>query len=211
MEGGKTLCTIYDLSYLELTMNIDELDISKISEGQAVQVTADAVEGQTYTGVITKVSVLGSTSSGVTSYPVTVRIDETDGLRPGMNVDAEIILEEAEDVLSVPVEAVNRGGLVLITRDSPSVSAAAEQEAPEGYVYITVETGVSDDSYIQVISGLQEGDTVAYVSSSGGNSMAFPGGMGVVPIGGSGERPSGAPGGGPGGRAPGGMKGGPMG
>lgn len=211
VEGGKALCTIYDLSYLELTMNIDELDISKISEGQAVQVTADAVEGQTYTGVITKVSVLGSTSSGVTSYPVTVRIDETDGLRPGMNVDAEIILEEAEDVLSVPVEAVNRGGLVLITRDSPSASAAAEQEAPEGYVYITVETGVSDDSYIQVISGLQEGDTVAYVSSSGGNSMAFPGGMGVVPIGGSGERPSGAPGGGPGGRAPGGMKGGPMG
>lgn len=197
VEGGKTLCTIYDLSYLELTMNIDELDISKISEGQAVQVTADAVEGQTYTGVITKVSVLGSTSSGVTSYPVTVRIDETDGLRPGMNVDAEIILEEAKDVLSVPVEAVNRGGLVLITRDSPSASAASEQEAPEGYVYITVETGVSDDSYIQVISGLQEGDTVAYVSSSGGNSTAFPIGMVGAPMGGSGRGPGGGMGGGP--------------
>lgn len=207
VEGGKTLCTIYDLSYLELTMNIDELDISKISEGQAVQVTADAVEGQTYTGVITKVSVLGSTSSGVTSYPVTVRIDETDGLRPGMNVDAEIILEEAKDVLSVPVEAVNRGGLVLITRDSPSASAAAEQEAPEGYVYITVETGVSDDSYIQVISGLQEGDTVAYASTSRDNSMAFPVGMAGAPMGGSGRGPSGgAPG-----RVPGGgMGGGPM-
>lgn len=197
VEGGKTLCTIYDLSYLELTMNIDELDISKISEGQAVQVTADAVEGQTYTGVITKVSVLGSTSSGVTSYPVTVRIDETDGLRPGMNVDAEIILEEAKDVLSVPVEAVNRGGLVLITRDSPSASAASEQEAPDGYVYITVETGVSDDSYIQVISGLQEGDTVAYVSSSGGNSTAFPIGMVGAPMGGSGRGPGGGMGGGP--------------
>lgn len=200
VEGGKTLCTIYDLSYLELTMNIDELDISKISEGQAVQVTADAVEGQTYTGVITKVSVLGSTSGGVTSYPVTVRIDETEGLRPGMNVDAEIILEEAENVLSVPVEAVNRGGLVLVTRDSPSASAAAAQEAPEGYVYVTVETGVSDDDYIEVTSGLQEGDTVAYVPSSGDNSMAFPGGMGGGPMGGSGGGPGGgAPGGGPGG------------
>ena len=211
VEGGKTLCTIYDLSYLELTMNIDELDISKISEGQSVQVTADAVEGQTYTGVITKVSVLGSTSSGVTSYPVTVRIDETDGLRPGMNVDAKIILEEAENVLSVPVEAVNRGGLVLVTQDSPSASSAAEQEAPEGYVYVTVETGVSDDDYIEVTSGLQEGDTVAYVPSSGDNSMAFPGGMGVVPMGGSGGGPGGgASSGGPGG-APGGMGGGPMG
>lgn len=212
VEGGKTLCTIYDLSYLELTMNIDELDISKISEGQSVQVTADAVEGQTYTGVITKVSVLGSTSSGVTSYPVTVRIDETEGLRPGMNVDAKIILEEAENVLSVPVEAVNRGGLVLITKDSPSASAAAEQEAPEGYVYITVETGVSDDDYIEIASGLQEGDTVAYVPSSGDNSMAFPGGMGGGPMGGSGGGPGGAaPSGGPGGGAPGGMGGGPMG
>ena len=211
VEGGKTLCTIYDLSYLELTMNIDELDISKISEGQSVQVTADAVEGQTYTGVITKVSVLGSTSSGVTSYPVTVRIDETDGLRPGMNVDAKIILEEAENVLSVPVEAVNRGGLVLVTQDSPSASSAAEQEAPEGYVYVTVETGVSDDDYIEVTSGLQEGDTVAYVPSSGDNSMAFPGGMGGGPMGGSGGGPGGgASSGGPGG-APGGMGGGPMG
>ena len=117
VESGKTLCTIYDLSYLEMTMDIDELDIDKVAVGQAVQITADAAEGQTYAGVITKVSVLGTTSGGVTSYPATVRIDETEGLRPGMNVDAEIVLEQAEDVLAVPVEAVSRGDLVLVTKD----------------------------------------------------------------------------------------------
>lgn len=84
VEGGRTLCTIYDLSYLEMTLNIDELDISSVCVGQSVKVTADAVEGMEYEGVITKVSVAGTTSGGATSYPVTVRIDETDGLLPGM-------------------------------------------------------------------------------------------------------------------------------
>ena len=88
VESGKTLCTIYDLSYLEMTLNIDELDISLVEVGQKVQITADAVEGKSYEGVITKVSVAGTTTGGTTSYPVTIRIDETDGLLPGMNVDA---------------------------------------------------------------------------------------------------------------------------
>lgn len=206
VESGKTLCTIYDLSYLEMTMNIDELDIGKVAVGQAVQITADAAEGQTYAGVITKVSVLGTTSGGVTSYPATVRIDETEGLRPGMNVDAEIVLEQAEDVLAVPVEAVNRGDLVLVTKDSPSAAGAADREALEGYVYISVESGVSDDSYAQILSGLQEGDTVVYIPSSGDSGMMMFGGMGGGPMGG------GMPGGRPGGSGPrGGMGGGPMG
>lgn len=205
VESGKTLCTIYDLSYLEMTMNIDELDIGKVAVGQSVQITADAVEGQTYTGVITKVSVLGTTSGGVTSYPATVRIDSTEGLRPGMNVDAEIVLEQAEDVLTVPVEAVSRGNLVLVTENSPSAAAAEDREAPEGYVYVTVEAGVSDDSYAQILTGLQEGDTVAYLPSSGDGGMMMFGGMGGVSI-------SAGPDSGPGGGGPrGGMGGGPMG
>ena len=192
VESGKTLCTIYDLSYLEMTMDIDELDIGKVAVGQSVQITAEAAEGRTYTSVITKVSVLGTTSGGVTSYPATVRIEETEGLRPGMNVDAEIVLEQAENVLAVPVEAVSRGNLVLITEDSPSASGAEEREAPEGYVYVSVEAGVSDDSYAQILSGLQEGDTAAYIPSSGDSGMMVFGGMGGVPMGG------GMPGGGPG-------------
>ena len=109
-----------------------------------------------------------------------------------MNVDAEIVLEQAENVLAVSVEAVSRGNLVLITEDSPSASGAEEREAPEGYVYVSVEAGVSDDSYAQILSGLQEGDTAAYIPSSGDSGMMVFGGMGGVPMGG------GMPGGGPG-------------
>lgn len=204
IEGGSdsTLCVIYDMSYLEMTMNIDELDISQVEVGQTVQITADAVEGKTYTGVVTEVSVAGTTSGGITTYPVTVRIDETDGLLPGMNVDAEIILSSQEDVLAIPSAAVNRGNTVLITADSPSAANALDQEAPEGYVYVEVETGVSDDSYIEILSGLQEGDTVAYLQSVGGGDsamMAMGGGMamgGSVMVSGG---PGGGMGGGPGG------------
>ena len=207
IEGGSdsTLCVIYDLSYLEMTMDIDELDISSVEVGQEVQITADAVEDQTYTGVVTEVSVAGTTSGGITTYPVTVRIDETDGLLPGMNVDAEIVISSADDVLAIPASAVNRGNTVLITADSPSASNALDQEAPEGYVYVEVETGVSDDSYIEIISGLQEGDTVAYLqtsSSSSSDDTMMMGGMGGGMPGGGGM-PSG--GGGMGGGMPGGF------
>lgn len=206
IEGGSdgTLCVIYDLSYLEMTMSIDELDISDVAVGQEVQITADAVEGTTYTGVVTKVSVAGTTSGGITTYPVTVRIDETEGLRPGMNVDAEIILESAEDVLAIPSGAVNRGDTVLITADSPSAANAVDQEAPEGYVYVEVETGISDDSYTQVLSGLQEGDTVAYLQTASGSDGMVMGAMGMMPSGGMGGM-SGGPGGGMGGGPGGGF------
>ena len=206
IEGGSsgTLCTIYDLSYLEMTMSIDELDISSVEVGQEVRITADAVEGTTYTGVVTEVSVAGTTSGGITTYPVTVRIDETDGLLPGMNVDAEIVVSSADDVLSIPSAAVSRGDMVLVTADSPSAVNALDEEAPEGYVYVPVETGVSDNSYIEILSGLQEGDTVAYLQAvSSGSSEGMMGGMPMgdmpaMPSGGmpGGGMPSGAPSGG---------------
>lgn len=188
-SGSSTLCIIYDLSYLEMTLNIDELDISEVAVGQNVTITADAVEGKTYQGVVTKVSVVGATSGGTTTYPVTIRIDETDGLLPGMNVDAEIVLSSATGVMAIPNGAVNRGNTVLITADSPSAVNALEQEAPDGYVYVQVETGESDDDYIEVLSGLQEGDTVAYIRTSSGNEMTMM--MGMMPGGNMGAMPSG--------------------
>ena len=175
-------------------MSIDELDISSVEVGQEVQITADAVEGEVYTGVVTEVSVAGTTSGGITTYPVTVRIDETDGLLPGMNVDAEIVISSTEDALAIPASAVSRGDMVLVTADSPSAANALDEEAPEGYVYVPVETGVSDNSYIEILSGLQEGDTVAYPQAvSSGSSEGMMGGMpmGDMPMGEMPSMPSG--------------------
>ena len=197
----ETLCVIYDMSYLEMTLNVDELEILSIKEGQEATITADAIPNQTFRGVVTSVSKSGTTTGGTTTYPVTIRIDEMGDLLPGMNATAEIVTESAEDTLSVPNEAIVRGNYVLVTKDSPSAANADDSmTAPEGYVYVKVTTGVSDDDYIAVTSGLQAGDTVAYnsalnVSGSSGE-MQF-----VVDGGDMGGAPAG---GGPGGGGPGG-------
>lgn len=167
LTAGADLCTIYDLSYLVMVINVDELQVSDISVGQSVQVTADAVPDKTYTGTVTRVSMKGSSNGGTTTYPVTVRIDETEGLRPGMNANAEIVIAEAGNALAVPNAAIVRGGYVLVTKDSPSAANAdPDMTAPEGYVYVPVKIGVSDDDYTQIISGVTGNDTVAYDPSS---------------------------------------------
>ena len=167
LSAGSDLCTIYDLSYLEMTINVDELQVSSLSVGQTVQVTADAVPDKTYEGVVTRVSMKGDTSGGTTTYPVTVRIDETEGLRPGMNANAEIVVAEAKNALAVPNAAIVRGGYVLVTQDSPSaVNADPDMIAPDGFVYVKVKVGVSDSDYTQVVSGLTAEDTVGYDPSS---------------------------------------------
>ncbi|MCF0150374.1 MAG: efflux RND transporter periplasmic adaptor subunit [Firmicutes bacterium] len=164
LSAGKSMCTIYDLSYLEIILNVDELDILQIAVGQPVTIAADAVEGEEYKGIVTKVSVAGTTYNGATTYPVTIRIDEFEKLLPGMNADATVIVAQADGVMAIPNGAVSRGNLVLVTADSPSAKNAVEgTNAPEGYVYVEVTTGISNDDFVEITSGLSEDDTIAYI------------------------------------------------
>ena len=202
--ASETLCTIYDLSYLEMTLNVDELEILSIKEGQTATITADAISDRTFTGVVTSVSSAGTTTGGTTTYPVTIRIDDTGDLLPGMNATAEIEVSSAENALAIPNGAVVRGNYVLVTKDSPSaVNAVQDMTAPDGYVYVKITTGTSDNDYIEVTGGLQEGDTIAYDADAAekqnaSDSMEFM----VGPGGGSGGHGGGN--GGPGGGGPGG-------
>lgn len=163
----QNLCTIYDMSYLEMKLNVDELKIRSLEVGQEVDITADAVPGETYKGVISSILVAGTTANGSTSYPVTVRIDDMGELLPGMNATAKITTASVKNVLALPNAALVRGSYVLVTKDSPSAAnAETSMTAPDGFVYVKVTTGISDDDYIEVKSGLQEGDTIAYDNSS---------------------------------------------
>lgn len=216
-ESGRTLCTIYDLSYLEMNLSVDELDIASVAVGQEVEITADATGDTKYSGYVSKVSIAGSSMGGTATYPVTVRIDDYGTLLPSMNVDAVIVIDEAENTLAVPNTSILRGDRILITQDSPSAKALLEAgETPDenGYIYAEVVTGLSDDDYTEIKSGLQDGDVIAYSrqgSSSG--DMMFPGMGGFgggMPGGSGGFSGGGMPSGGPsGGRMPsGGFSGG---
>ena len=163
-----TLCEIYDLSYLTMELSVDELDISKVSVGQKVSITADAVEGKTFTGEVTKVNISGTTTNGVTAYPVTVKITDTEGLLPGMNVTAEIVVESVSNVLAVPVDAISRGNMILVCKDASKMKTSDgttlvtdKSGIPEGFEYVKVTLGVNNDEYIEVTNGLSEGDTIA--------------------------------------------------
>ncbi len=149
MSSTTTLAIIYDMSKLTFDMNIDELDLSLVKVGQEVIVTSDSLVGERFSGIISKKSIVGTTQNGTTSYPITIEIDGNDKLLPGMNVDAEILVEKAENVLAIPVSAVSRGNTVRLKKG-------------EEIEVVTVELGVSDDDYIEVISGLSEGDIIEH-------------------------------------------------
>lgn len=167
---------IYDMSALTFDISVNELDINKIEVGQKVEITADAVEGETFTGVVDKVNINGTTASGSTNYPVTVLVDGTpEALKPGMNVSAKIIVEDAGSVLCVPVEAVSRGA------DGTSLVKVAGQGAldengnladPSKLEDREVTLGRSDDTYIEILSGLEEGETVYIYQAAGTSFMA---------------------------------------
>ena len=168
---------IYDRSQLTFEMDIDEQDISQIKVGQKVEITADALDGQSFTGVVDKININGTTASGHTSYPVTVLVDGSpEELYPGMNVSAKIIVEEVGSVLTLPVEAVERGDTVLVATEGcldekgnvVDISAAEKRQ---------VTLGRNDDNYIEIVDGLEEGDVVLAPSPQGSNMMEAIAGM----------------------------------
>ena len=288
--AANVLAVIYDMSALKFTMSIDELDIDKIDEGQDVIITCDSREGKEYHGVISNISIQGTTTNGTTIYPVEViirnveddsqrtvdedgtinkvfmtgmtstektynvitseqsgnitilsyddnivitRVQNEDGtfilydgeeqlkeyldgtytegskfykfsadyseltleiqndkqmLRPGMNIDAEIIVERRENVIAVPLSAVSRGNIVKVLKNKQASKQAdntkpTDNNQPVGlpnedtdnkgqrsgygtaskddkYDEIRVTVGISDDDYVEITSGLNIGDII---------------------------------------------------
>ena len=192
IQTAAKLCIVYDLSYLTITMSVDELDITQVKVGQAATITADAVSGKSFKGSVTKVSSVGATTNGVTTYPVTIRIDDFAGLMPSMNVSAKLLVAKSDNVLAVPVSSVQRGGRILVKQSGDVQST--DSKIPAGFAYVNIKTGISDGSFIEVKEGLKEGDVIAYTKTVITGTTAFGTPAQGAPQGGA---PSGAQGGAP--------------
>lgn len=171
LNGGDSgaMAVIYDLSQLELQMDVSELDIGQIQPGQTVEITAEALPGQTFTGVVEKVSVNGTTTDGFTTYPVTILLSEYGDLNPGMNVSAHIIVERAENALCVPAEAVNSDGTVLVAGEGAFAEDGVTIADPSKIESRPVTLGRGNQDYVEITSGLEEGETVLLpIQSTGG-------------------------------------------
>lgn len=186
---------------MKVTMNVDELDILTMKEGLSAEITLDAVENKTFEGIITAVSGSASGSNGSTQYPVEITFDKTDEMLSGMNASVAVIIEEAENVLTVPLVAISDDGR------SSYVYTGYDESSGELTGKTEVTLGMSDDNKVEIKEGLSEGDTIYYEmqgsqdsdtkSSRGGmNGMGIPGmsGQGDMKMGG--DRPSGENGGG---------------
>lgn len=158
------MATIADLSTLVVDIQINEMDILNIAVGQPVEITADAIENQTFTGYVQNIDIMGKNEEGVTTYPVKIYIDNTDNsmLMPGMNVSAKILAGTKENVLMVPLNAVDQGNLVQVKKEDGTIESKQ------------VTLGIYDSDNIEIVSGLQEGDIVilndkrATAAASGG-------------------------------------------
>lgn len=184
-----------------VSINVDELDILSVKEGQTATVTLDALDGQEFEGTITEVSNEASSGNSSAKYPVTITFEKTEDMLLGMSASATIHVNEAEDAVLIPVDALQEKGdsTFVYTKKDSDGNLNGEVE---------VETGISNGSQVEITSGLEEGDTVYYLkaeSSDTSSGKNMPGGMDgrdSMPDMNGGEAPAGgqAPsGGGPGG------------
>ncbi len=233
-NASVTMMVIADISKLKFTLPIDELDVSKVAVGQEVKVTSDAIEGETFTGYITEISMEGESSNGVTTYNATVTIDNPGALKPSMNVDATVVAEAAYDVLRVSsgdIKTAKGKSYVFVKDETASAEegkpknkagkpnsdksipnkdekdlTASVPEAPAGFKTVEITTGIVGNEYTEVLSGLSAGDEVYMVDASSGSDNPFANMMGMMgEMHGGMAMGGGAPGGGaPGGGAPGG-------
>lgn len=175
-----TAFTISGDTSMLLSVSVDELDINSVEQGQTAQVTFDAIEDKTFEGTVTKVGNTASASGGVAKYTVEITIPKDEEMKAGMNASATITIEEKENIVTIPVNALQERGeeVFVYTEQDDEGNLSGEQQ---------VTTGLSDGENVEITEGLSEGDVVYYQKTGGGNTssdtgFSMPGGdMGDMP------------------------------
>lgn len=153
------LCTLTPYDTAEISLTVDELDISRLSIGQPVTVTLDALPGQSFDGSITLIDPNGSSAGGDTKYTVTVSIARTQDMLEGMNASVTAELACHDGLLLIPAAALyeDAGGTYVYT-------GTDKNGEPSGPVAVT--TGLSDGTNVEITGGLSDGDSFCYLYSS---------------------------------------------
>ncbi|WP_435922146.1 efflux RND transporter periplasmic adaptor subunit [Paenibacillus sp. DYY-L-2] len=190
-NNGSELFVIHDYQNLSVKIQVDELDIPQVKTGMQASVQLDALPDTSINGVVSDIADEGTSSNGVSLFDVTIKLDQTDGVRVGMSAEASIVLSDKKDILTLPVEAVQKRGdgyvvmLPFTASDSAGDNRQSGVRGPEGGEasksapktepaegtgqrnQVTargkaqqVEIGVHNETLIEIVSGLNEGDEV---------------------------------------------------
>lgn len=177
---------IQSLEKLAITISVEESQIDSVYVGQEVKIVLNADEEKSYTGTVSKVNQIGSYATSGTTYTAMISLENDGNIKLGMSTSCTITLEEANNVVAVPIAAVQ-------TKDNKKyvVQVIGENETKE----LEVQTGISNDSYVEVKEGLAGGETIQTVTTTGNASSrkssnkSTGGQMEMMP--GGGEMPSG--------------------
>ncbi len=167
---GAPAITLIDEDAYHIEVSVDEIDIDQIEEGQPVDVSLDALPDTTLSGVIAEIAPTAATSgAGVVTYLVTINIDDEDiSLKPGMTANATIVTDLLDGVLVVPNWAIRldrETGQAFVNR---LAAGDAVEEVP-------IVTGLRNEQFSEVISGLSEGDMVVVTNEREGLGAFFGG------------------------------------
>lgn len=200
-DGDIDICTICPDLTMKITMSVDESNILTLEVGQKAEVYISSISSdEAFEGTVTKISKnASSSSSGVTRYSAVVSIDKTDKMLSGMSASVYVTIQGKENALIIPIDALNQ------TSSTSYVYTSYDYEKHEYGGRKEVVTGLSNSNYVEISSGLNEGDTVYYVEKEEDTFPNFGGMGGGMPGGDMGGR---MPSGGMGGGMPGGMGGG---
>lgn len=153
------------INSLEMQLSVDESEIDKIKTNQSVDITLNAFEDKTFTGKISFINQIGNYSSSGTKYTAIVKFSNDGNVKLGMSGKASIEVEKAENVLAIPIEAVQTRGkekyVVVVDNDGNTEN-------------VVIETGISNEAYVEVKSGLTDEDLVRMVVNEGNSNTRMP-------------------------------------
>ena len=189
------IMTIADLSRKQILAKVDETDIGSVRVGQKATFTVDTYTGRTFTATVSKISQTdvtnswntnssnsssSSSSASVIYYYVVLDVDDPDNLLlPAMTARVEIVTDEKENALAVPISALktdSTGSYVMVYKEGAGKDGAASQEKR----YVT--TGIYSDEYVEILDGLTDGERLAISYKAKSSSSGGRGGMGGPPM-----------------------------
>lgn len=158
-NSGTILMVLADMSTMIAVVDVDETDVPELRIGQSAEVTADALPDSVFNGQVTKIGLMPVpnvlSTDQATNFEVEVEMKEFSLLlRPGMNVTAKIITSQKKDILIVPVQAVGRR-----MKDKKMTETVFIAKSKKAFLK-EIKTGASSDTDIEILSGIEIGDTV---------------------------------------------------
>lgn len=171
-----TILTLFPDLQMTVTIGIDETDILALQEGQEAEIVVESVGEEVYPGSVTEINKEADTSTGVTQYSAQVLLDKAPGMLPGMTADVDIKIKGSENALIIPVAALHQ------TSTGAFVYTSFDEETQQYGGKVEVVAGMQNDQDAEILSGLQEGDTVYYTEQE--NIFAYFASMMGMPTGG---------------------------